>query len=457
MQTLSRQRQITEGNIWKQLLIFFFPILLGTFFQQMYNTVDTIIVGRIVGTTALAAVGSTSALVSMVNGFFIGISSGATVILSQYCGAENRKGILDSMHTGVALSILLGVTLTVLGVLAGPAVLRAMKTPESCIADASLYLRIYFLGAVGSMAYNMGAGILRAMGDSRRPMLFLMATCVLNVLLDILFVAVFKMGVAGAALATIVSQFISAVMPLAVLMKQQDCRLEWRKLRIDPVLLGRIIRIGLPAGLQFVTFDFSNILIQAGVNSFGDITVAAFTVYAKTDALTWMISGAFGVSVTTFVGQNFGAQKYRRIRQSVWACMIMSIALVGSVCAAIIYFRLPILGIYTTDPEVIQTASFILFAIMPFNVVFMPIEVFAGTMRGTGYSVLPTVITGTSVCLFRILWIATVVQRWHTLLILTLCYPVSWGIASIVFYIAYLRGNWLKKRIEACGMEPEVR
>lgn len=454
MQTQSGQRQITEGVIWKQLLIFFFPILLGTFFQQMYNTVDTIIVGRVVGTTALAAVGSTGPLVNMVNGFFIGISSGATVILSQYYGAGNRQGVLDALHTGVALSLVLGAMITLLGVGLGPWVLGLMNMPESCLGDASAYIRIYFAGAIGSMVYNMGAGILRAMGDSRRPMLFLMATCALNVVLDILFVAALKMGVAGAALATTISQFLSAVLPIAVLMKQED-RLEVRKLRIDRKLLGRILRIGVPAGLQFVTFDFSNILIQSGINSFGDVTMAAWTAHGKTDAMTWMISGAFGVSVTTFVGQNFGAQKYRRIRQSAWTCLGMSVALVGAVAAMILIFRTQILGIYTDDPEVVAVGSFIMLSIMPFNVIFMPIEVFAGTMRGVGYSIVPTVITGSCVCLLRIVWLATVVRRWHTLRMLTLCYPISWIIAAVVFFIVYLRGNWLRSRIAQCGMEPE--
>lgn len=454
MQTQSGQRQITEGVIWKQLLIFFFPILLGTFFQQMYNTVDTIIVGRVVGTTALAAVGSTGPLVNMVNGFFIGISSGATVILSQYYGAGNRQGVLDALHTGVALSLVLGAMITLLGVGLGPWVLGLMNMPESCLGDASAYIRIYFAGAIGSMVYNMGAGILRAMGDSRRPMLFLMATCALNVVLDILFVAALKMGVAGAALATTISQFLSAVLPIAVLMKQED-RLEVRKLRIDRKLLGRILRIGVPAGLQFVTFDFSNILIQSGINSFGDVTMAAWTAHGKTDAMTWMISGAFGVSVTTFVGQNFGAQKYRRIRQSAWTCLGMSVALVGAVAALILIFRTQILGIYTNDPEVVAVGSFIMLSIMPFNVIFMPIEVFAGTMRGVGYSIVPTVITGSCVCLLRIVWLATVVRRWHTLRMLTLCYPISWIIAAVVFFIVYLRGNWLRSRIAQCGMEPE--
>lgn len=456
METRARQ-QITEGVIWKQLLIFFFPILMGTFFQQMYNTVDTIIVGRLVGTEALAAVGATGPLVSMVNGFFIGVSSGATVVLSQAYGAGDRKGVSDSIHTGVALSLLLGVMLTAIGICLGGRVMGWMGTPENCMADATTYLRIYFAGSIGTVVYNMGAGILRAMGDSKRPMLFLMVTCILNVVLDLLFVAVLHMGVAGAALATVLSQMISAVLPIVVLLRQKEDRLELRKLRIERSLLGRILRIGIPAGLQFVTFDFSNVLIQSGINSFGDITMAAWTAYGKTDALVWMISGAFGVSITTFVGQNFGAQKYSRIRQGAWTCLALSIAMVCALNVTLLLFRSQILGIYTDNPEVIAVGSMVMLSIMPYEFLFMPIEVFAGTMRGVGNSLMPTLITGSCVCLFRVVWLITAVRHWHSLKTLTLSYPLSWALAAAVFLVVYFKGNWLRRRITQCGMEPEVR
>lgn len=456
METRARQ-QITEGVIWKQLLIFFFPILMGTFFQQMYNTVDTIIVGRLVGTEALAAVGATGPLVSMVNGFFIGVSSGATVVLSQAYGAGDRKGVSDSIHTGVALSLLLGVMLTAIGICLGGRVMGWMGTPENCMADATTYLRIYFAGSIGTVVYNMGAGILRAMGDSKRPMLFLMVTCILNVVLDLLFVAVLHMGVAGAALATVLSQMISAVLPIVVLLRQKEDRLELRKLRIERSLLGRILHIGIPAGLQFVTFDFSNILIQSGINSFGDITMAAWTAHGKTDALVWMISGAFGVSITTFVGQNFGAQKYSRIRQGAWTCLALSIAMVCALNVTLLLFRSQILGIYTDNPEVIAVGSMVMLSIMPYEFLFMPIEVFAGTMRGVGNSLMPTLITGSCVCLFRVVWLMTAVRHWHSLKTLTLSYPLSWALAAAVFLVVYFKGNWLRRRIAQCGMEPEVR
>ena len=456
METRERQ-QITEGVIWKQLLIFFFPILMGTFFQQMYNTVDTIIVGRLVGTEALAAVGATGPLVSMVNGFFIGVSSGATVVLSQAYGAGDRKGVEDSIHTGVALSLVLGVMLTAIGICLGGRVMGWMGTPENCMADATTYLRIYFAGSIGTVVYNMGAGILRAMGDSKRPMLFLMVTCILNVVLDLLFVAVLHMGVAGAALATVLSQMISAVLPIVVLLRQKEDRLELRKLRIERSLLGRILRIGIPAGLQFVTFDFSNILIQSGVNSFGDITMAAWTAHGKTDALTWMVTGAFGVSITTFVGQNFGAQKYSRIRKGTWTCLAMGVVMVAALDALLLAFRTPILGIYTDNPEVIAVGSMVMLSIMPYEFLFMPIEVFAGTMRGVGNSLMPTLITGSCVCLFRVVWLMTAVRHWHSLKTLTLSYPLSWALAAAVFLAVYFKGNWLRRRITQCGMEPEVR
>ena len=403
-------QRITEGVIWKQLLFFFFPILLGSFFQQMYNTVDTIIVGRFVGTQALAAVGATSALLNLMNGFFIGLSTGATVLLSQFYGAKNKQGVQDALHTGVALSLLLG------------------------------------------------AGILRAMGDSRRPTIFLMAACGVNIVLDIVCVVVLKMGVTGAAIATVFSQVVSAGMVTVALLRQpEETRLSLKKIRFQGELLKRILYVGVPAGLQFVTFDLANTLIQSGINSFGDVAVAAWTAYVKTDSLTWMISGAFGVSVTTFVGQNFGAQKYDRIRQSVWVCMGMSVALTGAMSALVIAFRPVILGIYTTDPAVIRLGVYVMAWTVPFNVLFMPVEVFAGAMRGTGYSVVPTVITCMCVCVFRVVWIFTVVRTWHRIELLAVCYPLSWLLAATVFAIVDFQGGWLRRRIAQCGMEPEVR
>lgn len=441
-------RNVTEGVIWKQLLSFFFPILLGTFFQQMYNTVDTIVVGRFVGTQALAAVGAATPLISLLNGFFIGLSSGATVLISQFFGADDRKGVNRALHTGITLALLLGLTISALGIAFGPWILRLTKVPADCIGDSVLYTRIYFAGAVASMIYNMGSGILRAMGDSRRPTVFLMVTCFVNIVLDIFFVVVLKLGVTGAALATILAQAVSAGLVLLVLRKlPKDIALGSGKLGLDGSLMKRILFIGVPAGFQFMTFDLSNLLIQSGINTFGTATAAAFTAYAKADGLTWMISGAFGVSITTFVGQNFGAQKYDRIRKGVWVCLGMSMALVGGLSALIAVFRSTILGIFTADPEVIALGAYVMLWTVPFNAIFMPTEVFGGAMRGVGYSVVPTAITAICVCLFRVTWLFTAVARLHYLEMLLLCYPVSWVMTAVVFLATYLKGNWLNGRI----------
>ena len=440
--------QITQGVIWKQLLLFFFPILLGTFFQQMYNTVDTIIVGRFVGTQALAAVGSAGPLINLINGFFIGLSSGATVILSQAYGADDRGGVRSILHTAVTLSLILGLLTTAVGVLAGPQILRLTQIPENCIEDALTYIRIYFSGAVASMVYNMGAGILRAMGDSKRPMIFLIVACFVNIAMDLVCVVWLKLGAAGAALATVLSQIISAVLVLVVLMRlPREQKLEFSQLHLERGYLGRILSIGVPAGLQFITFDLANVLIQSSVNSFGDVTIAAWTAMGKTDSINWMICGAFGVAITTFVGQNFGAQQYARVRKSVWVCMAMGIPVVAAVSAVILPLRSFILGIYTDDLAVITAGAHIMLFTVPFNCIFIPVEVFAGTMRGVGSSLTPTIITGSCVCLFRVLWVLILVSRIHTIEMLAICYPISWALAGLVFLAVYFRGSWMKKRI----------
>lgn len=448
--------QITEGVIWKQLLIFFFPILLGTFFQQMYNTVDTIIVGRAVGTAALAAVGTTGPLMNLVNGFFTGFSSGATVVLAQFYGAGDQDGVRKTIHTGMGFAIILGLVGTAFGCLAGPAILKAIKTSDECIADASLYTRIYFAGVTATTIYNMGAGMLRAMGDSKRPMIYLIVTCVVNIVMDLLLVVVFHMGVAGAAIATVISQMVSAVLVVIALVRLPDGNgLQLKKFFMDPKIMGRITRVGLPAGLQFTTFDVANVLIQGGINSFGTVMTAAWTAYGKTEAIIWMISSAMGVAVTTFVGQNFGAQKYKRIHQSVRVSLLIIVLLIGSISAGLILLRKPILGIYSDDLEVITTGTQIMLWMMPFVVIYMPVEVFAGAMRGTGYAIMPTIISFACISIFRVFWIFCIVNRFHTPFMLALSYPISWALSFVVFLIVYLRRNWLTKRIAQCGMVPE--
>ena len=447
METRASSRQITEGVIWKQILIFFFPILLGTFFQQMYNTVDTIIVGRFVSTQALAAVGTTGPLVSMINGFFTGLSSGATVILAQFFGANDRGGVNRALHTGFSLSLVLGLLVMALGCLLGPEILVWMQTPSECLPMAQTYLRIYFAGALASMVYNMEAGILRAMGDSKTPVYSLIAACLVNIVLDVVLVVGCRMGVAGAALATILSQVLSAGLLLVVLLREKEYPLRFRQLQLDVTLLKRILLIGIPAGLQMVTFDLSNTLIQSGINSFGAVAIAAWAAYGKIDGFIWMISGAFGVAITTFVGQNFGAQRYDRVKTSVRVCLGMSVGTVGILSFILVLLRRQILGIYTADMGVVETGAYMMGIIMPFEVIFMPVEIFAGTFRGVGDSVKPTIITCFCVCVVRVIWLMTAVRLHHTLFMLCVCYPMTWILAAAVFIAEYLKGDWLKKRM----------
>lgn len=436
---------ITEGSIWKQLLLFFFPILMGSFFQQMYTMADTIIVGRALGTQALAAVGSSSSLINLVCGFFIGLSSGATVLLSQYFGAGDGGGTQRALHTGMVLSLILGILTILLGLYLGPAILRLIRTPETCMAEATVYTQVYFTGSIASMAYNMGTGMIRAMGDSRRPTLFLIFSCFLNILLDLLFVSCLELGVAGAAAATVVSQHISALLVILYLCRlPRAYRLRPDHLSLHPGMVRRILLIGIPAGLQFITYDFSNLISQSSINSFGDVAGAAWIAYIKSDSIIWMVMAAFGAAITTFVGQNYGARKYDRIRQGTWVCMALCTGPVVLLCALEVVFREWILGIYTTDPQVIRTGARIIAWAVPFCFLFIPVEVLGGAMRGTGYSLVPTLITTVFACVFRVAWVWLVVERWHSLLLLVLCYPVSWLLCAIVFFAVYFRGRWLK-------------
>lgn len=450
--------QITEGVIWKQLLLFFFPILLGTFFQQMYNTIDTLIVGRFVGTYALAAVGATGHLTYLFIGFFTGVGSGATVIISQRFGAKDDEGVRRAVHTGIALSLVSGLIMTAVGVTAAPLMLTAMGTPADIYEDARLYITVYFAGILGLVLYNIGSGILRALGDSKRPMIYLIVCCVANTLLDILFIAVFQWGVAGAALATTFSQIFSAVLVIIRLMRMTGpSKLYLRRIRFHMDTLKNILRIGIPVGLQSTMGSLSNLIVQSAVNSFGSTLVAAWTVHGRIDAIVWMVSGAFSVAITTFVGQNFGAQKYDRVRKSVRTCLGMSIGIMAVISAMLLIFARPLFGFFTEEPTVIEQGMVVMGYIAPFYLLWMPIEVISGTMYGVGESVLPVTVSGVGLCGVRVLWVLTMVRLWHTVPVLTLTYPVTWCVTSTIFTVIYLRGNWLRRRIEAMGYSPEIR
>lgn len=437
--------QITEGVIWKQLLLFFFPILFGTFFQQLYNTTDAVIVGKFVGKEALAAVGgSTSQLINLLVGFFVGLSSGATVIISQFYGAGNRENVRKSVHTAIALSIAGGAAITVAGLLFAAPALRLLKTPAAVTAPSLVYMRIYFLGVIPSLIYNMGSGILRAAGDSRRPLYYLIYSCLINILLDILFVVVLRLGVAGVAIATILSQTFSALMVLYALMRTDDSyRLYPREIRFSSHILRNIIRIGIPAGLQSSMYSVSNLIIQASVNSFGTDTVAAWTAYGKVDGLFWMIMGAFGVSITTFAGQNYGAGKYDRVRKSVRICLGMAAGTSLLLSAVVLLGGHFFFSLFTNDAGVTELGVRIMHVIAPAYITYVSIEILGGTARGCGESLMPMLLTCFGICVLRIIWVLAVIPLRPDITTVAFSYPLTWTVTSVMFILYYLRGRWL--------------
>ncbi len=454
--TENRVNGITEGVIWKQLLIFFFPIMLGTFFQQLYNTVDAVVVGQFVGKEALAAVGGTTGtILNLLTGFFVGLSSGATVIISQYYGARRPAETSLAVHTSVALGIAGGLLFTVVGLLFSPVALRIMGTPEEIMDHALAYIRIYFAGMVFNLVYNMGAGILRAVGDSKRPLYFLIFSTLLNVALDLLFVVAFQMGVVGAAVATILCQAISAVLVLFTLMRSDDVyRVILREIRFHLPILRDIIRIGLPAGLQSVVYNISNMIVQSAINSFGTNVIAAWTAYGKIDGIFWMIMGAFGTSATTFAGQNFGAQKYDRIRKSVRICTAMAMAAAVLITTVVLVFGPVIFRIFTPDDEVVARGMEIVRYLAPFYFTYVCIEVISGTVRGAGDSLYPMIMTCLGVCVGRVLWLLLVVPQHHTVQMVTAGYPLSWALTSLLFILYYLHGGWLRRSAAKAGLPP---
>ena len=437
---------ITEGVIWKQLLFFFFPILVGTFFEQLYNTIDAIIVGQYVGTQALAAVGSTGSLINLLVGFFVGLSSGASVIISHFYGANDKEGVSRSVHTSIALAIAGGLILTIIGIVIAPMCLKAMGIPMDIYDYALEYTQIYFLGMIASMIYNMGSGILRAIGDSKRPLYFLMISCIVNIILDLLFVVVFKMEVAGVGIATVLSQVVSALLALYVLIKTEDSyKLVLSKIRFSMHELKRIVYIGLPTGLQSVMYSLSNIIIQSSINVFGTITIASWAAYGKIDSLFWMIMSAFGVSITTFVGQNFGAGKYQRVKDSVKVCLKMAMGTAVALSVILFFFGEPFSHLFSTDPAVIDMTTEILQFLTPFYFTYVCVEILSGAIRGTGEAVKPMVITCFGVCVLRIVWILVIVPFFPSFKMIQFSYPLTWSVTSIMFIIYYLKGNWLKK------------
>ena len=436
---LKNDNTMAEGTIWKKMLGFFFPILLGTFFQQMYNTVDALIVGRTLGESALAAVcGSAGIITSTVVGFFMGLTSGASIIAAQMLGARDRKSVNDSIHTIYAFSILAGIILTGIGIPLTERMLVALNTPQSIMRASEEYLWVYFAGLVFVLIYNTGASLLRSLGDAKHPFWYLIICCVINVVLDYVFIAYFHMGIAGAAVATVIAQAISAILVTIRLARYEAvCDFRLRKIRIHWSMMKRELLLGLPGGVQSAMYCISGIITTAALNGFGETVVASWTAYSKFDAIFWMISGAMGVTITTFVGQNFGAGKHARIRQGVrlmnWA--YVAIAVIMSV--VILVLREPLFRLFVESEEAVSIGCRMLILITPFYILNIHIENYSGALRGVGDTVAPMVISIFGVCVFRVIYLSVLMPIFHSLDVLCIMYPISWLLTEVLYLIYY--------------------
>ena len=438
-------RRMTEGSIAKSLLLFAVPLILGNLLQQLYNTADSIIVGNFVGANALAAVGSSGSPIYLLIGFSQGVAVGAGVVVAQYLGAKDRADTQLAVHTALAISVVMGLILTIGGVACGRALLEWMNTPAEVLEDAVTYIRIYFGGVLFSVVYNMIAGILNAAGNSRRSLIYLAYASLTNILLDLVFIVGLKMGVAGAAIATDISQLVSCLLSLRFLLRvEDDYRVRLRDIRLHGRMALRIIRVGLPTGIQNMVISFSNVLVQASVNSYGAAAMAGFAAYMKVDGFNILPVSSISMAATTFVGQNYGAGRLDRVRKSVWVTMALGVCYTLTTGALLLLGQGPIMRLFTTDEAVIAFGCSAMRWFCPFYFLLSILHGLAGAVRGTGASVPPMVVLLVSLCLFRVLWIQWILPLFGTYEGVMMVYPVSWALGAVLMILYTWKGRWME-------------
>ena len=440
-------KDLTSGTVWKRLLVFFLPIAAGTCIQQLYNAVDGLIVGRFVGTVALAAVGGSSAqVINVLIGFFVAVTAGASVVIAQIYGAGRTEDVRVAAGNAIAVFALLGLFLMALGLIAAPGMLRILQTPEDTIPASVLYLRIYFLGVPFILVLNMESNMLRSVGDSFSPFLYMVVGCISNIILDVVFVVFFHWGVAGVAIATVVAQIINMLLLTRRLVRTDEpYRLSFRELKLKGVYLSNMFRLGIPAGLQNTMYGLSNMIIQIGVNSLGTVVVASWAMTSKIDGVFWAVSNALGAAITSFVGQNLGARRMDRVQLCVRQGLILAFSITITLSGLIMLAGKPLLHLLTKDPAVISTTWQMIFYFVPFYFTWTLIEVLSAVLRGSGDAVRPVVIIGLGICLFRILWICTVFRWFHTLPVLCLTYVASWTLTSVMILLYFVRSDWRER------------
>ena len=444
-----------KGSIFKSILWFSIPLLIGNFFQQLYNTVDSYVVGNFVDTNALAAVGASGPMINLLLVLFVGISTGANVMVAQYFGAKRRSELSDTVGTVITLTLLASIIIMIVGPLLVPPFLRMVDTPVEIFDMTSSYLTIYFLGIAGMAYYNIIAGVLRGMGDSVMPLLFLMAACLTNIVLDLLFVAKFGWGVAGVAIATIIAQAVSSAMVMYKLMHtQEDYKLELRKIHFHKKMVKKIIAFGFPAALQQSITSFSNVIVQSYINRFGATAMAGYSATIRIDGFLQLPLQSFNMAITTFVGQNIGAKQYRRVKKGIWAAWVMSslVILVGSVS---MYFFAPyLIGVFTDDAQVIANGSGMLRIFSYAYIVLPVVQVLNGALRGAGLSKIPMYFMLGCFVVLRQIYLMVAVPMTNNLFVVMTGWPVTWVICAIGMLAYYLKADWLP---EEAAQKKEVQ
>jgi len=438
------EMDMCSGSLLPKILLYSLPLMLSGILQLLFNAADVVVVGRFAGSDALAAVGSTSSLINLLVNVFMGLSVGTNVMVARFFGAGQKKELEEMVHTAILTSIVSGVALVFVGLVLSRPALLMMDTPEDVIDQAVLYIRIYFVGMPAMMLYNFGSAVLRAVGDTRRPLYFLMIAGVVNVILNLFFVISLSMGVAGVALATIISQTISALLVLLCLMRTEgDYRVELKRLRIVKDKMIKMIKIGLPAGMQGALFSVSNVLIQSSVNSFGSIAMAGNTAAQNLEGFVYTAMNSLHQTCISFTGQNYGARQYKRMGKILVICLGCVIA-VGVLMGNGVYLAGGVLlKLYSPDAEVIKYGMLRLFYICTTYALCGMMDVMVGSLRGMGYGIMPMLVSLTGACLFRVVWIMTVFKSYHSLEVLYVSYPISWGLTFAVhllcFFIVYRR------------------
>lgn len=437
---------MTEGVIWKELLLFSIPLLLGNLFQQMYNAVDSVVVGQNLGSQALAAVGSSAPVINLLVSFFMGLSVGAGVIISRYFGARNKEMLQDAVHTSMGLTFIAGIVMTIVGVLISPLVLEWVGTPDDVMVNSVMYLRIYFLGILSVMIYNMGSGILRAVGDSKNPLYFLIISSLMNVVLDIFFIMYLHMGIAGAAWATLISQTISAVLIIILLCRtKQDYQVKLKKIRCHKHMLVEIVRIGLPSGIQNAIVSFSNVIVQSNINSFGSLAMAGCGAYTKIDGFAILPVMSFSMALTTFTGQNMGANKLDRVKKGAKTGILMSVITIVIISSLLLLMGPMILEIFSKDTRVINYGLYMLHVLAPGYIFLAISHAFNGIIRGAGITTVPMIVMVTCWCGLRMAWILTSVPFFHDIGVVFMGWPITWIASSLWLFIYYRKGKWMTK------------